>query len=53
LATTPWRAGVTPVVRLTWVGHVVLGKTVRTPSATAPRAASARSVGAFTRSSRQ
>ena len=35
LATTPWVLGLTPVTMETWVGHVVLGKTVSIPAARA------------------
>ena len=40
LATTPCASGLTPVTRLAWVGHVVLGNTVSMPAASAPRSAS-------------
>ena len=45
LATTPCVRGLTPVTIETWVGHVVLGKTVSIPAAWAPRSAKRRSVG--------
>src|SRR5262249_4110516 len=53
LATMPCARGLTPVTRLAWVGHVVLGNTHSIPAASAPRSARRRSTGARTAGSRQ